>query len=233
MPEASAQPQTTVSKKVNWKKIAVTVVVVVVVTVLIAALIWFFVINRPESTSTEPIKVSTPSSKQATPSAKKDEAAESSTNLTKLYKDDFSNVSFKYPNNWVEKAKTGIGACEPGVGPKNIKNAGFNICAFYPFSSAEEVAGEPEELEEIYSVSMKKKLTVSGKSTIRQVVTKINEDIVEDTVYAYIDNVAHNNHVGTLMITGWSKGTMTTKEFVELFDKILSTFRFLPSTSSE
>ncbi len=214
-----AQPQAPQGKGISWKKIIVSVVAIAMVAGIIAgALYWYFVINE-EETTTEPVKVSTPSSKQATPSAEKDEPTEPSDSLAKTYKDNFFNVSFKYPEDWEEKTKSGIEACEPSVGPKNVKDAGVSVCEFGQ-GSAEEMAS----LADKDKVSMKKNIEVAGKSTIRQVVFANNQDMV----YAYIGDVTFKNQTGYMRVTGWPKGTnLTTKEFVELFDKVLATFKFL------
>lgn len=132
MPEVSpgsnqptqSQVQPGQGRGISWKKIAVTVVVIVVVTAIIAALIWFFVINKPESTSTEPIKVSTPSSKLATPSSKKatPPTQKDETAGWKVYKDEASGVSFKYPPDWVENHEGSDKVANPALA--NYKGPG-------------------------------------------------------------------------------------------------------------
>ncbi|MEX0621532.1 MAG: PsbP-related protein [Candidatus Woykebacteria bacterium] len=159
------------------------------------------------------IKSGTQTAQKATSSAKKSET----TKLTKSFKDSFYNISFNYPENWEEKSKSEVEACQPSVGPKDIKNSGFSICEF-GLSSVEDTANIPDKSV----VSLRKSLTVGGKSAVRQVVTENSKD----QVFAYVGGVTHSNQSGTLTIIGWSENSgLTTSEFVNLFDQILSTFK--------
>ncbi|MCH7541323.1 hypothetical protein IH981_00900 [Patescibacteria group bacterium] len=149
------------------------------------------------------------------PSIQKDETAG-----WKIYKDNFYNISYAYPENWEEKTKEEeVMACKVSVGPKDVPTSGLTICEFGQ-SSAEELANTPNET----SISMKKTLTVSGKMVIRQVVTENNKE----TVYAYVDEVDFNGQKGTLTVIGWPQDSgLTTEEFINIFDLIISTFQFL------
>ncbi|OGY22760.1 MAG: hypothetical protein A2172_05320 [Candidatus Woykebacteria bacterium RBG_13_40_15] len=219
-PVPSQQPTTTVATKnpINWKNIIMGVV--------IGAVLFggggYLVYNAYQPKSSEPTvtttKKATPSAKPATPSAQKDETAEVAS-LTNSYTDTFFNITFKFPTNWEKKSKSGIEACEPSVGPKNVSDSGFSICEFGQ-SSPEQLASLPPK----NIVSYKKDFTSAGKRVIRQVVTENNKA----TLYAYMGNVTHDGQNGTLTVTAWPEGSgLTIEKFVDLFDKILSTFKFL------
>lgn len=202
----------------NWK-VLITGIVIGVMIVLIAVIGTVLYKNAVKE---EPIqKVSTATQKTATPSAKTstESAQKSATaSLTNTYKDTFYSISFNYPSNWEEKTKSGVETCEPSVGPKNVEESGISICEFGQ-SSAEMIAG----LADKSNVSLKKNLTISSKNVIRQVVTEDGKD----KVFAYIDGVTLNNQTGTITIIGWPEGSgLSTLDFVELFNNVLSTFKF-------
>ncbi len=215
MPDVSAEPQLTSNQKsINWKRVLIITMIAVVV-IGLGEIVYRILQPKPNEPTQIITKKATPSAKIATPSVEK---KEQETNLTESYTDSFYKVTFNYPDNWEEKTKSGIEACEPSVGPNNVGNSGLSICEF-GLSSVDDIASLPGE-----SASMKKSITVSGKNAIRQVVTENGED----KAYAYIGNVNFNGQVGTLTIIGWLKGTgLTTSEFMDLFDQILSTFKFL------
>ena len=88
------------TKTISWKRILLTVLVVSIFLAFIVWLYWFFVLNKPVSTS-QPAKVSTPSAKQATPSAEEDETADWNVyeNTSYNYSENTSySYSLRYPN---------------------------------------------------------------------------------------------------------------------------------------
>lgn len=203
------------SQGINWKNI--------IIGVIIGAVLLggggYLAYNAYQPKKEEPAQTPTTTTKTATPSTTTKEEPKDETADWKTYKDNFYNISYSYPENWEEKTKEeGVQACQPSVGPKSVKDSGFSICEFGQ-SSAETQANLPDK----NIVSMRKNLTVSGKTAIRQVVTENSKE----TVYAYIDGVGFKGQTGTITIIGWSQGSgLTTEKFVEIFDQILSTFRF-------
>lgn len=103
MPETTgSQSETATHKKVNWKKVALTVVFIIIAAGVIIAIYWFLIFDKPKPTTIEPVKVSTPSAKQATPSAqpatpsaKKDETAD-----WVAFSDKVFGYSAKHPPGW-------------------------------------------------------------------------------------------------------------------------------------
>ncbi|KKK90319.1 hypothetical protein LCGC14_2724210, partial [marine sediment metagenome] len=76
------------------------------------------------------------------------------------------------------------------------------------------------------TISMRAKMNASGKNAIRQVTIC---DGKPTTAHAYIDypHVRNNFKYNTTTIRGWPENTgLTLEEFVNLFDRMLGTFKF-------
>lgn len=93
--EDAAQPQTPISKKTNWKKVALTLIFVIFAVGVVIAIYWFLILNKPEPTTPVTTKQTTPSTKVSTPSSKKDETAD-----WKEIKNDVLGYTIKYPKGW-------------------------------------------------------------------------------------------------------------------------------------
>jgi hypothetical protein len=96
-PPADSSVQAAPKKGISWKKIIVTIVVIAAVLSIVCVLLWWFAFRETETTTTEPVKVTTPSAKPATPSAKKDE-----TDSWKTYTSELG-YSFRYPETMTFK----------------------------------------------------------------------------------------------------------------------------------
>ncbi len=242
MPETTnPQPQTTVSKKVNWKKVALTVVIIVVVAGIIVALYWFFILNRPKPTSTEPIKVSTPSAKVSTPSAKPatPSAEKDKTASWKSFSDKEKTISLKYPNTWYIREDPPIGKNRGIViapkkdfvqGPYIQIHIAKETSAFNTYKDLSERAvgsivktGENNPEYPLVSHERLENTTVDGEITLRQRSEPAEEG--SGAPYQLILLVNKDIYILSVQLVATTRKDFSDNE--TLFSTVVSTIKFL------
>ncbi len=252
MPEITSPLNTTQSTpklRINWLHILIGVIIGVV---LLGAGFGVYFLTQPKSESTnEPIKVSTPSAKQATPSATatpsadKDETAD-----WKTFTYENPKISFKYPKSWfinVEPEINNEGNFTVSISsynPTSIKNypsdlpkkwilleifvskkattSGGENSKLYDFISSQALNVQVEK-DKFYLIKTK-----SFKLDSYSAVRYTSEPTLDaGTEYYFRDNILINKGSLIWKVSILSPDKNHVKQSSEVFDQIISTFKFL------
>ncbi|MEX0621737.1 MAG: PsbP-related protein [Candidatus Woykebacteria bacterium] len=228
--ENSVPTQSKSTKVISWKKIILTLVVILAITGPIAVAIWYYVDSqtKQETTPVTTAKVSTESAKQSTTSAQKDETAD-----WKTYTDSVLKFSIKHPKDWTISTET-TPEYEVEIinyGPSETRSTGFSLPedeGKVKLSITKGTKSEGQSLEDyvtskessMTTTVSKKEITVDGRRTIKRI----------------WEQAGFGTHV-TTYVQKDSTTVYILTEFLHyqenLYDLLLSTFKFLSSTSSE
>ncbi len=255
MDEVPVQPQpqvTTTPKPHNWKKVILTVVFIVGVVAVVSGIYWFMVVNKTSDNSdlTGPVpkvttKTSTESAKKSTPSAEKDETVD-----WKTFTYENPKISFKYPKSWfinVEPEVNNEGNFSVSISnynPADIKNypsdlpnkwvllevfaskksttSGSENSKLYEFISSQSLNNQVEK-DKFYLVKTKS-FQLDSYSAVRYTSEPTSD---AGTEYYFRDNVLVNKGSLIWKVDILSPDKSYVKKNSEVFDQLLSTFKFL------
>jgi eight-cysteine-cluster-containing protein len=152
------------------------------------------------------------------------EKVEDETADWKTYIDDSYKVLYKYPPDWEGKGKSVELGCHPDVGPKTLAKTGFDICG----ESELGIEDDARELVKNLTLVFRKNIIIDNRPAIKQTV-KFQDGTTRIQVL-----VQHKNVLGkktTLHLVGLNEDNKyTSAEFENIFDKMLSTFKFIEPT---
>ena len=227
MPEIPTQLQaTSIQKSINWKRVLIISVIAVVV-IGLGVLIFLILQPKPETTSTVTTKKATPSATTATPSTKKD-----ATTDWNVYKDGI--ISLRYPKKWGRYDTLGTPSfsvedptnVSPGVvvptvlinETPNLSVYGVDLTGLLNAKVGATWDSGAKHYEKLSNLLIDDHKAV----WIRQ---SLNPDIPAsgpaiDHIYIQIDTKVYE-------ISLWAKDTDKLSKFTDIFNQILSTFKFL------
>lgn len=214
-------------KVINWKNILIGIAIGAVL-IGVGVGVFLLLQPKPEPTSTEPIKVSTPSAKQATPSAdtatpsaQKDETAD-----WKVYTNKTLGFSIKYPKEkfcskgQIEERKSNLAIEEA---KSEILFKAFDCLSDYSLliSIAGKNYQEPGAKFGDFDLISKSLITVVGIKTSKKIYG------ADPGTFAVVVIKSENNtyvfqYAGSLLYEQNEGDELSEKEF----DQIISTFRF-------
>ncbi len=218
----------------SWSKVILTVVIILVVVGVIGGAYWYLVINKSASNvNTAPIKVSTPSAKtattSATPSAKKDETEGWKTLISGK-----QGFSFKYPADSVVfnldvKGNVGFATSQsllkrqggPPMGTIDRKTTGVTS-GKEAFDAEINLNGDVKFKN--VTINNATGVCVTEEDKYKQM---LSDCYLGSTNGSRIVRIEVNTSMGDNPTEKEKKAEI---EDFELYQKILSTFKFLPST---
>ncbi len=228
MPEIPTQPQTTPEgKPINWKNILIGAVIGGVLVGVGVLIFYLYQSNSEETTPTTTPKTLTTSAKIATPSAEKDETAD-----WNIYKD--GSIVLKYPKSWgrydsmskpsfSEEDPTSVspGVIVPTVvtddAPK-LSVYGIDLTGLLNSKIGATWDSGAKHYEKLSN------LLINGHKAvwIRQ---SLNPSIPASG--PAIDHIYIQKDTKVYEISLWTEDEIELKKYYDIFNQILSTFKFL------
>ena len=243
-----SQPQvTTTTKSTNWKKVSLTIVFIVVCVSIIAGIYWFFVLSKSSGASdlTGPVpkvttKTATESANEATPSSEKDETAD-----WKTYTNSQLGFTLKHPDEFpfIKEQLSTSGGQVPSVffsGSKDFSSLDSKITTFSvskgDFKDAYE-AIEALDINKVYSRAVAEAPDVAEQTRLANVVVDGQAGIKQSYLPSskgvrtinYTLDVLIKKNANYYEISMTSRTKDNYEKNIEIFDLIISTFKFLPS----
>ena len=227
MPESSNQPQTISDQKsLNWKNI---IIGIIIGAILVGLVVGIFLILQPKPTEPVPVitKKATPSATTSTPSAEKDETTD-----WNVYKD--GSISLRYPKNWGRYDSLG----KPSFSVKDPTNVSPGVVV------PTVLIRETPNLS-VYGVDLTGLLNSKVGSiwdSGAKHYEKLSNLVIDDYNAVWIrqslnpdipasgpaiDHIYIQRGTKVYEISLWAKDTDELSKFTDIFNQILSTFKFI------
>jgi hypothetical protein len=140
----------------------------------------------------------------------------------KTYTNPDGTSSFKYPSDWSYQSSSE--GCGPVFYPPNTKNTWLTVCGINSSETAKQMAESSIGPNSSSKLISEKNIVIDSKNGIEQVISVPTR---EQDIFVFIDNVdSKYEGRGTLQVYLYNQDLTQTQKYNELFNQILSTFKF-------
>jgi hypothetical protein len=198
------------------------ILVVILLLVLVGGAFYYFgtLKNKPSLTQVVPISTSVVSVQPSVvPTVK---PTTDPTANWKIYTNPDGTSSFKYPSDWSYQSSSE--GCGPVFYPPNTKNTWLTVCGINSSENAKQMAESSIGPNSSSKLISEENIVIDSKNGIEQVISVPTR---EQDIFVFIDNVdSKYEGRGTLQVYLYNQDLTQTQKYNELFNQILSTFKF-------